>query len=164
VRLAPRASLALAACLLLAAFASFALSTVNAYSNALLRIAAVAVVLSGWLVNRALGGMGGCRIGLSALALALGLGALSSCDESERDRARLGKHLYVLRLSPDSSGRARYRLEECSPFGFSCRGFDTTTSQSSWEPQAVALVVDEHARTVSVTLDGNTTFSYRTPP
>ena len=44
--LAPRAALALAACLLLAAFASFALSTVNAYSNALLRIAAVAVVLS----------------------------------------------------------------------------------------------------------------------
>ena len=100
MRLAPRASLVLAACLLLAAFASFALSTVNAYSSALLRSAAVTVVLSGWLVNQALGGMGGCRVGLSALALALGLGALSSCDESERDRARLGQHLYVLRLSP----------------------------------------------------------------
>lgn len=164
MKLAPRASFALAACLLLAAFASFALSMSNAYSSELVRIGAVAVVLAGWIVSRTLGGVGGCSVGLAALLLALGLGALSTCDESERGRARLGKHLYVLRIISDSGGGARYRLEECSAFGFSCTSHDVNTSQSSWEPHPVALLVDEQARTVSVTLDREIKFTYRATP
>jgi hypothetical protein len=160
----PRVYLSLTGCLLLVAFACLALSVSSAFFSALVMTGAVAVVLAGWVVTRALGGIRGCSVGLAALGLALALGTLSTCDDGQRGRARLGKHVYVLRYSSTFDGDGHYRLDECNSFGLFCTGHDAHTFQTAWGPHPATLAVDEQARAVSVMLDGKIWFTYRPSP